>query len=29
MPEDVVQAVNVSDFKRRLYKLLIRDSVSH
>ena len=26
LPEDVVQAVNVSNFKRRLYKLLIRDS---
>lgn len=29
LPKDVVEAVNVSNFKRHLYKLLIRDSVLH
>ena len=29
LPEDVVEAVNASNFKRRLYNLLIGDSASH
>jgi len=29
LPKDIVEAVNVSNFKRRLYKMLIKDSVSH
>ena len=29
LPKDIVEAVSVSNFKRRLYKMLIKDSVSH
>ena len=29
LPKDIVKAVNVSNFKRRMYKMLIKDSVSH
>ena len=29
LPKDIVEAVNVSNFKRRLCKMLIKDSVSH
>ena len=29
LPNDIVEVVSVSNFKRRLYKMLIKDSVSH
>ena len=29
LPKDIVEAVSISNFKRRLYKMLIKDSVSH